>query len=304
MHRFLGFPVRLPFRKQRPCLKLVVAFSFVLSLCNHACYSDLYSETVLSLEWLVDSSDIVCHVSVHGHDGKSRQVSKVQAFKSVLSDKELQSATVSWSRAIPGETNEEWLLFFRRDSNDSIQLFRSINLTRPLESPWSGAVSKRGVPLPDRHTILRAVTARINERRKLPPDCDRELVDTHSAVETQFRRKSNSRNQSRIQKSIGGFPHPHLICGYWDENGPYDHDTILSVVVPADVECKKWFLRNLSENKQLAEHSLDNRVTYDRIIYALANYPGQDTEQALQQFRGGNDERANEVLHFLREQKP
>ena len=80
--------------------------------------------------------------------------------------------------------------------------------------------------------------------------------------------------------------------------------TILVVVVPADVECKKWLLRNLSENKQIAEHSLDNRVTYDRTIYALANYPGQDTEQALQQFRSGNDERANEVLHFLREQKP
>lgn len=135
MHRFLGFPVRPPFRKQRPCLKLVVAFSFVLLLCNHACYSDLYSETVLSLEWLVDSSDIVGHVSAHDHDGKSRQISKVQAFKSVLGDKELQSATVSWSRAIPGKTNEEWLLFFRRDSDDSIQFFRSINLTRPLESP-------------------------------------------------------------------------------------------------------------------------------------------------------------------------
>jgi hypothetical protein len=285
------------------CASLAVATALLTSV---ECRADLYGETVLSLEWLVDSSDAICHVSVP-RDDTIGTMSIKETLKSRIGTSEFHKAASRWGRlGPPPEPIEEWLFFLRKQSTGEHRIFGSINLTRPFESPRYAAVTQKGVLLPDRRTILHAVNARIKERRPLPPDCNRDLVDSQS---TEWAGNYNPTSKAQAEREwllvrFGGFLHPQLEIGYWnDRDGPYNHDTLVSIVVPAEPEYKATFLKRLSSNERFSENDFDDPSIADRMILAMVNYPGEDTLKVLRELRGGKDPISQKVSRFLTERE-
>ncbi len=147
-------------------------------------HGDLYTDGVLSLEWLVDSSDeiLLVHIGPLAADGQptvNRQSAlKTHKVGSRWSSDQSFIEKRRWAVPVRGlrvEEDEDWLLFVRAthpDNSASRQVFHGINLTQPLKSYSTAAITREGKPLVDRQTILDAVDARVQLNRRLPPHAD------------------------------------------------------------------------------------------------------------------------------------
>ncbi len=258
---------------------------------------DLYSGCALSLDWLIDSSDEIYRVTVvEDSQSTSNLGANLEAvLKSVHSAAEphveskagrtdanrptnraptgslpaFDRAPASrWEKAI----GDEWLLFVRKYKDGANRIVRGINLTRPREHSWTAAITGEGVPLADKQSILEAVRDRIDQNRRLPTRCDRDVVD-RLAFEPQ-NLEHTPFDLTVVESFLGGFA-ISIDCNYWDnpEDEQVDEDLWLNeVIVPADPQYQARLLEKLKST------GLGRKC---RWTYALVNYPGEETRRYL-----------------------
>lgn len=271
------------------CVGIALSGALLLDGAIQCARADWNEELILSLECLVDSSDIICISRLELTDAKKREgrFHDTAAIKGAIDDATVNAELEYWKLPHSADDGDEWLLFLEKYANSTLEILHGINLTRPLQSFSTAAVTKNLIALPDKKCILRAVKSRMAEGRRLTTrDTFNWTADPHQA-----------RNDRILQEYLGCFRRPprHTYCHYWDYPGPYDYDTGIYVVVPADPEYRDQLLAIVKNDK-------DEGVTTDA-LYALANYPGPETVAALQKYRKGEDKRAQEVLEYLSKQK-
>jgi len=245
---------------------------------------DLYTDGVLSLDWLVDSADEIHRVqfvsreSDGGVVSEPREVLKPKSGKSALKTEDVARLRPPLRPPRSGE----WLLFVHLNENGQAALVRGIHLDHPMVSYRTAAFTREGKPLRDRDAILGAVKARIALGRHLPPRCNQMAVEALRRLA-----HSNGRISSPTSSYPFGKPAPleqflggmlvRISCDDWDQNGPYDHDTWLNVaVVPVEPDDHERLL----EAARLGEQ-YKGSPRYCHPIPCLVNFPGEKTEEFL-----------------------
>jgi len=268
-----------------------LAFCLTFLVSAETADADLYTGYVLSVEWLVDSADVICsgHFVKSSEDSTRRVFQVDQWAKSKMAlcdlnkaiDKYLDDRYVTPVEFMKANTNK-WLLFLRQSNEAKPVLFRRVHLTRPLESSRTAAVTVRGVALPDEKSVMAAVRRRIRMGRQIPADCDRSKFDSVGSRVTG--------SLTSLHHYIGAFP-TNTYCEYWDMEGPYDFDTLYYVIVPADPEFHTMLLRQLE---------IDGQRNW-KVISSLVNYPGPKTVTALRKLEKIEAVRATaqSVLEYL-----
>lgn len=264
-----------------------------------AAHADLYTGGVLSVEWLVDSSDEIYWVRLERPSPEEPLTIRPQ--EALWGDLGLETlrallATeperlVSWGKDsdgtrrlrlhlmggrmsnLPAREGDEWMLFVRKTEGEPFGVVRAIWLTRPLWSSGTAAVTAAGKPLADKAAVLRAVHERLKLNRRPPEGCNRELIDRWNDNQdgvVAFYWEATKRNtlleKSDVAAMRGGFA-ISISCDYWDspQPGGLDEDLLLThAIVPADPEYASLF----SEVK-----NSEPRVIHE--VFALMNYPEQ-----------------------------
>jgi hypothetical protein len=289
------------FRVSACCVALVV-----LTAAGTA-RGDLYTDGVLSLDWLVDSSDEIYHVEI-GPDDSNRVLAQ--------SPKRIKSRSANSTRADDGPAHlqlpqqakqgEEWLLFVRFAADGAAKVFRGVNLSRPMASYRSAAISREGKPLPNRQDILAAVEMRIRLGRRLPPGCDRDAVVISRTGQdwTDYWSSYPFDTPAPLERYLG-CARVKINCSDWDTAGPNNEDTWLNLaVVPIEPEDHPRLL----EAARLGG-KYTGSPTYYHPLHSLVNFPGEETEKCLlavaQDSRDHFSERiAWDVLSYFRYRLP
>ncbi len=257
----------------------------VLVVTCTAC-GDLYTDGVLSLDWLVDSADEIHRVQfvVRESDGgvvsEPREVLKPKSGKSALKTDDVARIRPHLRPPRSGE----WLFFVRLTENGQVGLVRVVHLDHPMASYKTAAFTRDGTPLRDRDAILRALKARIALGRHLPSRCNRGAVEALRRLA-----HSNGRISSTTSSYPFGDPAPleqflggmlvRIDCDDWDQEGPYDADTWLNVaVVPVEPHDHERLL----EAARLGEQ-YKGSPRYCHPIPCLVNFPGKKTEESLRE---------------------
>lgn len=273
-------------------------------------HGDLYTDGVLSLEWLVDSSDEILFVHIEPEAAygqptvnqrsvlKTHKVSlRLTADQSLMEIRRWRG----WAHGPRPEVNEDWLFFVRRTyrgGSASGHVFHGINLTQPLKSYSTAAITRDGKPLVDRQSILAAVEARVQRDHRLSPDVDRSAVDKLAGVigNKWSREQERSVGTTYLKAHLGGTL-VRIDCDVWDRLGA---DTwLIRAVVPVEPD----------DHCRLMEAALDvpKRRPASRFLHpimALVNFPGQETEACLTEIikrypLHGSSIIAKDVLHFF-----
>lgn len=295
-------------------------------------YADMYTGGVLSLEWLVDSSDEVYLVGIVADPAAPADltVRAEKALKSGSSASGLDAATRPNDRAVDewltpankersiqflressghwkipsnAKAGDQWLLFVRSAKAGPPSIVRVVNLTRPREHSWTAAITGSGVPLTGRRSILDAVERRIGLKRRLPAGCNRELIDRcaddpRAIVKWMHESPGGVRplDPRKVEAVLGGFAVP-INCGYWDGptgDGDADEDLLLlQAVVPADPEYLGVLLEHVTRKEP--GNSLQTGL-----LYALLNYPGEKTETVLEKIGSDPSYRRSFAVRHVR----
>lgn len=273
-------------------------------------HGDLYTDGVLSLEWLVDSSDeiLLVHIGPVAADGQLT-VNRQSALKTHevgprLSADQSFLEIRQWSGSARGsrpEENEDWLLFVRgtyRGVSASRHVFHGINLTQPLKSYSKAAITREGKPLVDRQTILAAVEARVQLDHRLSPNADRRAVDklVGSSGNEWSRERERGVGTTYLKAHLGGTL-VTIDCDLWDRLGA---DTLLiRAVVPVEPDDHSRLMEAARQAPNLRPAS-----RFQHPIMALVNFPGEETEACLKEIikkypTARSRDLAEEVLHFF-----
>lgn len=266
----------------RLLLPLAVAISL---LAANAARGDLYTDGVLSVEWLVDSADEIHRVRCSSPDDQRRlpaellETIKPLSGKTALSREQIAGLGSPYG-ARPGE---EWLLFVRLYAEAEPRLVRGINLTQPLMAYQWAAVDRRGEPIGDREAILAKVAARTKLDRRLPPRCDRDAVDRmigesgRSSPPDMPRGMDPLGTPAPLDRYLGGV-RIEIDCDYWDTGGGGLDTWIHRTVVPVEPEDRPRLLEAARLGKKY-----DGPVRYHNPIAALVNFPDKETESVLEE---------------------
>jgi len=142
-------------------------------------YGDLSSGGVLSLDWLVDSSDeihLVQYTPLESGSGLAvdlRQALKPELGKSSLDQDDLRHLRPPLTTGEAGE----WIVFVRVLKDGRPRVVRGIDLDHPMASYNTAAFTRDGTQIRNRDAILTAVRSRIRLGRRLPTACNRFAVD-------------------------------------------------------------------------------------------------------------------------------
>jgi len=269
--------------------------------------ADLYTDTALSLEWLVDSSDEIFLAEVVEDirtETKHQLVAK-ENLKQVLSlnrfgiamhlpfsdDRQrvlfsrndddllliqyLYGSTRRPQSIVRAAAGDQWLIFVRQNGFSAEHLAYAVNLTQPGECFDYAPVTAAGELLTKKDTILNHVAARIQLKRRVPPGCNRERIDQYSTgiKEWYEQRQEHYLNPMEVAEIRGGFSLPiknSLSFGtdLW----------ISAAVVPAD---EKY-------HQELLTADIDRSPLSLSFLLALLNYPGEKTEHFLREAMVGN----------------
>ncbi len=276
-------------------------------LATGTAYGDLYSHGVLTLDWLVDSSDEIylVHYVTRGSDGglnaELRESLKPRGGKSPLATKDLARLRPPRCTTHAGD----WLLFVRVLTDGRRRVVRGIDLQHPRESFKTAAFRKNGEPIEDPDAILAAVQSRIRLGRRLPAKCDR------FAVDELIRFAQTNGSQSILEEtSPYGDPAPleRFLGGMLIRIGfDWSSDIWLCVaVVPVEPVDHNALLEAAREKEWRQGAS-----RFCHPVPCLINFPGQRTEQCLREIVREDRSRrfddvasARAVLTYLRYRMP
>lgn len=272
-------------------------------------FSDTYTGTALSLEWLVDSSDAiqVVHLADPAPLDTFFVIEKGREIKVPTDPASVQQCLRVIDRwQIPINSREfkkgdSWLVFLRTWEDKQPTMIKHISLSRPLEWSYTAAINSDGIPLVTETQILQAVEERVRLNRKLTGQARkaREHVDKGELGAYPWGEPS--------RLSLGGFK-VRISCNLWDDAAPWykklslgdigyrinaeDLD-LTDIIVPADPKYHKPLLEAVESNDMLfGGHACK----------FLVNYPGEETERVLEkvasEFVGWSD--AKYVLWYFK----
>ena len=294
-----------------PKLRIVVSTFAVLAMAVDAALADLYTGGVLSLEWIVDSSDTIVRVQLVAdrQEGGKLSLDPQQVLKGELTtDKilamfdakpelfvrfsrsngiepknriqfRLSGTPHHWCPACRVHPGDQWFLFARSDKASPFQVFYAMNLHSPREFSGVAAVMSSGKALQEKKQIIAAVELRIERNHVLPKACQRDLIDRWTSRDGVLRWAEQSRRNDYFWSSIevdsirGGFA-IDIENDYWDNPNPGDVDEdliLLQAIVPATVEFLPLLRQQVASTRGEAA------------MYALLNYPGEQTEALLEE---------------------
>jgi hypothetical protein len=231
-----------------------------------------------SLEWIVRSSDaiyLVRSLRPKQNEG-SWSVELERPLREPSNPSESIFKTVEEAELPHGaKDGDQWLVFVRTWKDKPSNVFYWVNLTRPLQRPWTAAINAKGTPLAEKAEILQAVEDRLRLNRH---QSDRE----RACRERVDRRGPSWADRYSLERSLGGFL-VRIDCNLWDR--PWDADVdyeiydedlgLCGIVVPADPEYYEELL-------QEARRSVGNHPC-NRRIANLINYPGPKTDEVLRE---------------------
>lgn len=239
---------------------------------------DLYTDGVLSLELLVDYSDEIHHVRfAPAEAGGSRVAELHRTLKPLTAD------------SVPGEDeilrmvapqlakqDEEWLLFVRQIGGIRNTVHK-VNLSQPMAFYQRAAINRKGEPIRDRESILKAVDARVQLRRSMPAGClGIPLTDESYWSDDSW--WPPVRGQVPFERHIG-YARIKISCDYWDQGGPHDADTsLIYAVVP--IEPKDHV--PLLESARLGD-KYTGSPKYFHPVHSLVNFPDKQTQDLLRE---------------------
>jgi hypothetical protein len=243
--------------------------------------ADYTTDETHSLEWIVHSSDAIYLV-------RSAKPKQDEGSWSIVWERTLREPTDpsgSIIRAVEeaelfgsARDGDQWLVFVRTWENKPPNVFYRVNLSRPLESPWTAAINAEGTPLASKVAILKTVEDRLRLNRRLSDRerRGRERVDLGGPPSWH-----DGATRFSLEYCLGGFLVP-INCDLWDNPSKasvnytiIDEDLGLTgVVVPAHPEFYDTLL-------QAARHG-DGSHDCNWAIANLINYPGPRTDKVLQ----------------------
>ncbi len=132
----------------------------MILLVNRIAHGDLYTHGVLSLEWLVDSSDEIHLVRYRpsesepggGLVAEPLRTLKPESGQTALTEDRLRDLLQPTGTGKPD--SGEWILFIRLMDDDQPRIVQGIDLERPMASFRSAAITRDGTPIKERHGIL------------------------------------------------------------------------------------------------------------------------------------------------------
>lgn len=301
--------------------------TFAMLACHdtHLANADLEVGQALSLEWLVDSADVVFEVqltpstvtddvlflraqsSLKGNmsvvdlqayiDERRETVYRLKHSKDDVGAKRIEFRTGTesyhWSVACKATPLDRWYLFVRTDGHPkSFRIFYAMNLSRPREFPSVAAILGSGKALTTAAEIVLAVRSRVSLKRLLPKVCQRELIDNWTKEKQGIVKWAND----TINKE-----------GYWSrldvdsirggfavdiDNSDWDDIYLHQAIVPATAEFQSVLLRKIDSRELPSAHD----------TYALLNYPGVKTEALLSDLlrKGMSTVNVGSVIEFNR----
>ncbi len=227
--------------------KKIILFALLWLTLNSALAENIH---FLSIEWLVDSSDIIAMGEIlekgkgQYDDRKPPSISISQTLKTI---KGLQIPSPSFSLVWP--SNCQWqcgdaVVLFCRKKGAKFFAFYQFTLN-DFSRGIDLAVCKTGEIIKNREVLLRKIKRRISENRQLPPDCIRENGDRNTGFPFGF---------------VRIFPETLS-----------SQDNYSGLIVPADPEFKTYFINQLkfdsSQTKATAIASLSNY--YDKNLVPI-----------------------------------
>lgn len=266
----------------RGCMRFSL---FLISTLGFAetCWSDLYTEGEMSLEWVIDSSDVICSVRLIESDDVSNVLlpTSTQSLKGQSDD--VPNAELRLPSGINKtqlRPNDEWLYFLRSGPTGSLKLVKAIDLARPTLRSHTAAIDAEGKVLSTKGEILAAVRSRLESGLSADSIIHPELVQQTALQGYDFTAgRDHEEFVATTQHFVGGF-RKEVTCDHWDramaEPGETNDLLITHLVVPADKVQRKWLLATIEEP---LEPGLGSE--YAASVYALVNYPSQEVRDRL-----------------------
>jgi hypothetical protein len=120
-------------------------------------WADYTTAETLSLEWVVHSSDAIYLVRTvePQQDRNMWSVAVVKTLREPTTSPELIAKSLEATKRRSVKAGDEWLVFVRTSPDKPPALFYWVNLTRPLESPWTAAINAKGTPLTRKWRFLK-----------------------------------------------------------------------------------------------------------------------------------------------------
>jgi len=282
-------PTRLP---------MPLGASLVLLFAACSAHGDLYTDGVLTLDWLVDSADEIHHVRCVPSESDGGVVSEpLETLKPKSGKSALKREEVARLRPPMGpERSGEWLFFVHLSKQSQAALSRGISLDHPMASYRTAAFTRDGKHLRDRDAIFKTTKARIALERKLPPRCDRRGVEVMIEQAPSGGRRIFPADAypfgdpAPLEQYLGGML-VRISCGDWDDpdNGPYDADTWLNVaVVPVEPDDHEQLIKAARLGEEYK-----GTPRYCHPLPCLVNFPGKRTEEFLHEVRQDPKARRN-----------
>jgi|GEM_PF-6105554 len=266
-------------------LFIALVSALVVLLVTYSTRGDLYTDGVLSLDWRVDSADEIHHVRFvipETPDGAYVEPIKVYKPRSGKTALDLEDL----ARLRPAETKRpsERILFINLDEDNKPIVVRRINLDNPMDYYRTAAFTTEGKPIRERDAILKAVEARVQLGRKLPPNCHPFVIadllkytgdrQHHAPPTDPFEGKNP------LAYYIGG-KLVKIDCNDWDYDyvGPDCPDTWICVMVlPIEPEDHERLIA-----AALKGNTPKGTPQYCHPVACLVNFPGEKTEACLRE---------------------
>lgn len=286
-------------------------FAIAGVLCCSVASADLYTGHIASLEWKTHSADAVLLVSVQSTSADETSTKLIDVFaRDGGEGTDARSIAESWEPPLRytyqkgWKPDGEWLLFVRRWNDKEPTIDHAVYLENPLQASTMAAVSADGKVLDERREILAIIRERLASAKPMTERqrAARQFVDKGNHSLSQRERRGIPEN---VAPWLGGFQIPANI-DIWD--GPEDDRSfneslwVTSLTVPADDAYRK-VLFDYWINYVRMNHEERQRLTGGYPLSALVNYPGEQTEQLLQQLMAIQQHQffdSKSVLHYLR----
>lgn len=314
-----------------------VAVLIVLHYLAGAVCADLYTSTVLSVEWLVDSSDEIFHVEVIKGTGDSDFALKAKSsMKGKLPLKKFLELVPSDNPHWPPESmyrvyfnenarppsnlitfwldgkkssspscrvsvGDEWLLYVRSSKVGVAvrpYLFYAMNLTRPRENSGVAAMTASGKEITSRDVVWFFVRNRIALKRGVPAGCNREVIDRWGNMDDWITEKRLQHGYLLRPEDARAIQGGFLVkIENWYWDDPLPGDTTEDLLIVGVV-----VPADAAALKRLRRDMESDRWPAEEALYALLNYPLEDNASFLERYADDSprDFVARRVLLYLR----